>query len=104
MINYILINYNYIINFMLLFIKLIDNIYTFINHYLYLQMQVTLSVSLMWSKLYILLVINIPIYIYIYIYIYSKLSVSRTTDKSDFSISRTHLIGLVGFVSSYMLN
>ena len=39
----------------------------------------------------------------IYIYIY-QLSVSRTTDKSEFSISRTYLGGLVGFVSSYMLN
>ena len=37
-------------------------------------------------------------------YKYSQLSVSRTTDKSDFSISRTHLVGLVGFVSSSMLN
>ena len=36
--------------------------------------------------------------------IYSKLSVSRTTNKSEFSISRTHLVGLVGFVSSSMLN
>ena len=44
------------------------------------------------------------IYIYIYIYIYSQLSVSRTTDKSELSISRTHIVGLVGFVSSYMLN
>ena len=42
--------------------------------------------------------------IYIYIYIYSQLSVSRTTDKSDFSISRTHFVDLVGFVSSSMLN
>ena len=44
------------------------------------------------------------IYIYIYIYIYSQLSVSQTTDKSDFSISRKYLVGLVGFVSSSMLN
>ena len=39
-----------------------------------------------------------------FIYIYSQLSVSRTTDKSDFSISRTHLDGLVGFVSRSMFN
>ena len=38
------------------------------------------------------------------IYIYSQLSVSRITDKLGFSISRTHLVGLVGFVSSSMLN
>ena len=44
------------------------------------------------------------IYIYIYIYIYSQLSLSRTTYKLDFSITRTHLGGLVGFVSSSMLN
>ena len=31
------------------------------------------------------------IVLYIYTYIYSQLSVSRTTDKLDFSISRTHL-------------
>ena len=36
--------------------------------------------------------------------IYSQLSVSRTTDKSDFSISRTHLVDLVVFVSISMLN
>ena len=38
-----------------------------------------------------------------HIYIYSQLSVSRTTDKLDL-ISRTHLVGLVGFVSSSMLH
>ena len=37
------------------------------------------------------------------IYIQSTLG-SRNTDKLDFSISRTHLVGLVGFVSSSMLN
>ena len=37
-------------------------------------------------------------------YIYSQLSVSQTMDKSDFSISRTHLVVLVGFVSRSMLN
>ena len=36
--------------------------------------------------------------------IYNQLSVSRTMDKLDFSISRTHLVGFVGFVSSSMLN
>ena len=39
-----------------------------------------------------------------YTNIYSQLSVSRTTDKLDFSISLTHLVDLVGFVSSSMLN
>ena len=41
---------------------------------------------------------------YIYKYIYIQLSVSRTTDKLEFSISRTYLVGLVGFASSSMLN
>ena len=40
---------------------------------------------------------------YICVCIYSQLSVSRTTNKLDFSISRTHLVGLVGFVISSML-
>ena len=36
--------------------------------------------------------------------IYSQLSVSRNTYKSDLSISRTHLVDLVGFISRSMLN
>ena len=43
-------------------------------------------------------------YFMIYKMKYSQLSVSRTTDKLDFSKSRTHLVGLVEFVSSSMLN
>ena len=37
-------------------------------------------------------------------YIYSQLSVSRTKDKLEFSKSLTHLVGLVGFLSTSMLN
>ena len=40
----------------------------------------------------------------LFVYIYGQLSVSRTTDKLDFSISRTHLVGLVEFISTSMLN
>ena len=43
--------------------------------------------------MYIYIYIYLYIYVYICIYIYSQLSVSRT-----------HLVGLVGFVSSSMLN
>ena len=47
----------------------------------------------------------IPVdYIHTDKYIYSQLSVSRTTDKSELSICRTHIVGLVVFVSSSMLN
>ena len=47
---------------------------------------------------------SILLFLLIYIYIYIQLSVNRTTDKLDLSISQTHLVGLVGFVSSSMLN
>ena len=40
----------------------------------------------------------------IYNNIYSKLLVSQTNVKSGFSISRTNIVSLVGFVSSSMLN
>ena len=36
--------------------------------------------------------------------IYSQLWVSRTSDKSDYLISQTHLVALFGYVSSVMLN
>ena len=56
-------------------------------------------------KYYLYTNIEITIFINIFvIYIYSQLSVSRTTDKLDVSISRAHLVGLVGFVSSSMLS
>ena len=54
--------------------------------------------------MYTYIYIYIYIYIYMHMYIYSQLSVGRNTDKSDFSISRTHLVGLVGFISSSVLN
>ena len=60
------------------------------------------SIYIKFNKLLKLLIIKL--YILYIVCIYSQLSVSRTTDKSDFSISRTHLVGLVGFVSSSMLN
>ena len=34
----------------------------------------------------------------------NSIQVQSTLGKSDYSISRTHLVGLVGFVSNSMLN